>query len=351
MPSTSHSRSPVSWTFWLAAVVVLVGALVAATQISMGGDKKNSSVELSAAQSRKRPPRVCQTPTATPKANAWSKRGTYVDKRGATQHLGDGQVSAAETRRLRRCSTAAPTVPAADPGATNTPADPGATTDPAASNDPNAPADPGATTDPAAPGDGEGEAPPAPPAGGVADPNGLGVLATDCSASKLAPHTGFQDGNRCVSTSFGELAGEANNPSLAINDAPQQVNVGQAFTISVSTRNLVRDRFLAAGKGGYYQETSLLNEQGLVRGHFHTACRMLNGKDAQDPAPVPAFFVATEDGGGGAAPDTVKISVIGMPSAGTAQCAVWAGDGSHRVPMMQRANQIPAFDVVRIQVQ
>jgi hypothetical protein len=98
-------------------------------------------------------------------------------------------------------------------------------------------------------------------------------------------------------------------------------------------------------------ESSLLNDQGLVRGHFHTACRMLQGNEAQDPAPVPAFFVATEDGSGGAAPDTVRVTVAGLTTPGTAQCAVWAGDGSHRVPMMQRANQIPAFDVVRIQVQ
>jgi hypothetical protein len=179
---------------------------------------------------------------------------------------------------------------------------------------------------------------------------GLGVLANDCSQSKLAPHDGFQNGNRCVSTSFGELAEAAQNPSLLIQNAPQQINAGQNFTIDVSTRNLVRDRFLAAGQGGYYVESSLLNDQGLVRGHFHTACRMLQGNEAQDPAPAPAFFVATEDGSGGAAPDTVKVTVAGLTTPGTAQCASWAGDGSHRVPMMQRANQIPAFDVVRIQV-
>ena len=49
-------------------------------------------------------------------------------------------------------------------------------------------------------------------------------------------------------------------------------------------------------------------------------------------------------------PDTVTIRVLGMPQRGLAQCAVWAGDGSHRVPMMQRANQVPAFDAVRIRV-
>jgi hypothetical protein len=127
--------------------------------------------------------------------------------------------------------------------------------------------------------------------------------------------------------------------------------VNQPFEIQVSTRNLVRDRFLAAAQGGYYKESSFLNGEGLVRGHFHTACRMLESRDAApDPAPVPAFFVATEDGGGGRDPDVVTVRVPGLPQAGLAQCASWAGDGSHRVPMMQRANQTPAFDVVRVRV-
>jgi hypothetical protein len=63
---------------------------------------------------------------------------------------------------------------------------------------------------------------------------------------------------------------------------------------------------------------------------------------------VPAFFVATEDKKGGAAPDVVTIQVPGMPTTGIAQCASWAGDGSHRIPMMQRANQTPAVDSVRV---
>lgn len=178
------------------------------------------------------------------------------------------------------------------------------------------------------------------------------ILGDDCSTSTLEAHTGFQDGNRCVSTAFGEVAEESKNPSLLIRSAPGVVGVGKPFTITVSTRNLVRDRFLPAKAGGYYLESSFLNENGLTRGHFHTACRMLTSRrNAPDPAPVPAFFVATEDGGGGAKPDTVTVTVTtGLPERGTAQCAVWAGDGSHRVPMMQRANQIPAFDVVRIAV-
>jgi hypothetical protein len=179
---------------------------------------------------------------------------------------------------------------------------------------------------------------------------GLGVLTNSCDTSNLSPHTGFQEGSHCVSTEFGEV-GEANaNPTLLITRAPRSVAPNQPFTLTVSTRNLIRDRFLAAGAGGYYVESSVL-ANGLVRGHFHTACRMLaNTNEAPAPDPVPAFFVATEDSRGGATPDSVNIQVPGLPNAGTAQCASWAGDGSHRIPMMVRANQTPAFDVVRITV-
>jgi hypothetical protein len=180
--------------------------------------------------------------------------------------------------------------------------------------------------------------------------NGLDVLANTCDGSTLAPHDGFQKGDRCVSTEFGEVGSAANNPSLLIVGAPRSVTVNTPFSLKVSTRNLIRDRFLAAGKGGYYVESSVLQD-GIVRGHFHTACRMLaTTGEAPVPDPVPAFFVATEDKQGGRTPDTVTINVPGMPTTGTAQCASWAGDGSHRIPMMERANQTPAFDAVRIQV-
>lgn len=180
---------------------------------------------------------------------------------------------------------------------------------------------------------------------------GLDVLATDCSSSKLAPHDGFQKAPRCVGTAFGEVAAQAESPSLLITEAPKTVAKGQTFQMQVSTRNLVRDRFLGAAAGGYYKEASLLTEEGLQRGHFHTACRMLPSTDeAPDASPEPAFFKATEDKKGGAAPDTVTIEVPGVDSAGELQCSAWAGDGSHRIPMMQRADQTPAFDSVRVDV-
>jgi hypothetical protein len=181
---------------------------------------------------------------------------------------------------------------------------------------------------------------------------GVKPIADSCDKSKLKEHDGFQDGNRCVNTEFGEVSDESRNPTLLIVGAPDTVKVKQGFTLKVSTRNLVRDRFLAAADGGYYAETSLLNGQGLTRGHFHTACRMLdNDNAAPEPDVEVDFFVATEDNKGGARPDTVNVQVSGMPRKGTAQCAAWAGDGSHRVPMMQFARQIPAFDVVRIEVE
>jgi hypothetical protein len=180
--------------------------------------------------------------------------------------------------------------------------------------------------------------------------NNLTILTDTCVDSDLEAHDGFQKGNRCVSTEFGEVGTAANNPTLLITDAPDEVVVGAPFQLRISTRNLIRDRFLAAGQGGYYVESSVL-QNGLVRGHFHTACRILNNDDeAPESAPVPAFFVATEDSRGSAEPDSVTIQVPGLPQEGEFQCSSWAGDGSHRIPMMERANQTPALDSVRVRV-
>lgn len=188
-------------------------------------------------------------------------------------------------------------------------------------------------------------APAAPPAVN----NGLDVLGRDCSKSKLKPHDGFQNSPACVSTEMGEIAAENQLPSLLITGAPRFVRVGQKFQLKVSTRNLVRDRFLGAGVGGYYLESSFLNAQGLQRGHFHTACRLLaSTRNAPDSGKAPEFFVATQDGRGGAQPDTVTINVDPIKSPGVLQCTSWAGDGSHRTPMMTRANETPAIDSVRI---
>jgi hypothetical protein len=194
---------------------------------------------------------------------------------------------------------------------------------------------------------------------------GFGTLGPASGAGKVEPitrtcegfteletHDGFQHPEpTCVETEFGEVSEQSKNPQLLIVDAPEKVRANEPFTIDVSTRNLVRDRFLKAADGGYYLESGTLNEQGLTRGHFHTACRQITD---ENNAPTPDrnnIFIATEDGGGGASPDTVSVKIAnGLPAVGTFQCAAWAGDGSHRVPLMSFANQIPAFDTVRIEV-
>ncbi|MFP5020990.1 hypothetical protein [Pseudonocardia phyllosphaerae] len=187
--------------------------------------------------------------------------------------------------------------------------------------------------------------------GGEQKQSAADVLAADCEKSELQPHDGFEKGPRCVSTAFGEVGSADKNPSLLITKSPTEVSRGEGFQLTVSTRNLVRDRFLGAAQGGYYKESSVLDGQGLQRGHFHTACRMLDSTDAApDAAPAPLFFKATEDNKGGATPDSVTIDVPGVEQTGQLQCSSWAGDGSHRMPMMQRANQTPAFDSVRIEV-
>ena len=190
----------------------------------------------------------------------------------------------------------------------------------------------------------------APPA--AAGPNnGLDVLGQRCADSQLPAHTGFQSEKaQCVDIAMGEIAPENQLPSLLITGAPRFVRVGEKFQLKVSTRNLVRDRFLGAAAGGYYLESSFLQDgTNLQRGHFHTACRSLaSTRNAPDSGKAPEFFLATQDNGGGRGSDTVTIDVPGIKTAGVLQCTSWAGDGSHRTPMMSRANETPAIDSVRI---
>lgn len=182
-------------------------------------------------------------------------------------------------------------------------------------------------------------------------PQELEILGDNCEEdSDLAPHNGFQIAPACVATDHGEVTTQEKNASLLIVKFPEKVRSGEDITLQVSTRNLVRDRFLAAGAGGYYKEMSVLNEDGLTRGHLHAACRFIGKGRVAPPPDRQASFRAVEDGGGGAAPDTVTVTLPGLKGSGQAQCAVWAGDGSHRMPLMQFANQIPAFDAIRFEV-
>ncbi|MFY1694914.1 MULTISPECIES: Pecanex-like protein 1 [unclassified Solwaraspora] len=277
----------------VAMMLAVFGGVVAVTQISSAGTRGDRDRD----RDRRDRAVACQSAPDPAASTDPADTGTTVDEFGVRHHWGDGQRGPTGGR------DACPQ-PSAEGTATAVPA-----------------------------------------------PDALEILGDDCSGSDLPPHDGFQVGDRCVSTAFGEVGDADNNPQLMIVSAPDRVRSNEPFTLRISTRNLVRDRFLPAGQGGYYLESSFLNEDGLTRGHFHTACRMLtSNRTAPQPGPVPAFFVATEDGRGGADADEVTVEVPGLPGPGVAQCASWAGDGSHRVPMMQRANQIPAFDVVRVLV-
>lgn len=189
------------------------------------------------------------------------------------------------------------------------------------------------------------------PTSSSSTPPPLDVLATDCSDSRLQAHLGFQDGNRCVSTSIGEVSELAKNPTALIVEFPDEgVQVNTPFTVTISTRNIIRDRFLPAGQGGYYLETALLNAQGFARGHAHFGCRVLSSTD-EAPAPTRSdFFVAIEDNAGSATPDKITVNVTGLPRRGTANCALWLGDNTHKIPSMQFANQVPGIDAVRFEV-
>jgi hypothetical protein len=336
----SESRMP-SWLsgrrriIAAAATLAVFGGIVAVTQVSNASTTKTQKKALSACDNIATPPKA--------KLSTKTRKGTYTTNNGTvTQHADDGAGDVPSVAQLRdQCRQWVMSNVGGQAGGSGT-----ATSAPAAGQSAgaggNANNGGGAATTPAA----------APTSAGATVPPGagLGVLANSCVGSTLPPHTGFQIAPACVSTEFGEVGVAADNPSLLITDSPQSVAVNTPFTLKVSTRNLIRDRFLAAGAGGYYVESSVL-ENGIERGHFHTACRMLSTTaEAPDPSPVPAFFVATEDSKGGATPDVVTIQVPGLPTTGTAQCASWAGDGSHRIPMMQRANEIPAIDSVRVQV-
>ncbi|HET6530458.1 MAG TPA: Pecanex-like protein 1, partial [Actinoplanes sp.] len=348
-----------------AATLVAFGGIVTVTQVSDASTRRSTQRALAACD-RLQAPNQSRLSTET-------KRGTYTTNNGrVTQHSDDGASDAATTAEVRaRCrqwvmqnvgdndddndngGAPAPSTSndtdagenegqepgqgqeGQEPGGDNSgaPEQPGDDSSGApeqpGDDSSGAPEQPGGQDgdgqdqggdgqggeDQGEDGDNGGQNPGTPPPGA-----GLGILTNSCDTSNLDAHTGFQLGDRCVSTEFGEVGAAANNPSLLIVSAPQRVAPNTPFTLQVSTRNLIRDRFLAAGQGGYYVESSVL-QGGITRGHFHTACRMLSStRQAPDPAPVPAFFVATEDRQGGRTPDTVSIQVPGLPQAGTAQC-------------------------------
>ena len=175
-------------------------------------------------------------------------------------------------------------------------------------------------------------------------------LATSCKESQLPPHNGFEIAPACVSTDDGEVPAAA--PAVMISDLPDRIVAGEQFQVGITTRNLLRDRFLKAAVGGYYFEMSVLDKAtGVVRGHLHVYVQALNdGVDVPDADANPLeFFQAIEDGGGGPGLSRVTVSINAL-TAGNKRVCVTMGDGSHRVPMMRAAKLAAGVDCVRIRV-
>jgi hypothetical protein len=173
---------------------------------------------------------------------------------------------------------------------------------------------------------------------------------SNCDGSNLQAHNGFQAEGRCVSTVLGEVGTVANSPTAIIVEAPDEVAVNTPFSVVISTRNLLRTRFLAAAAGGYYLEAPRLDSNGLVIGHAHFGCSILPSDDEAPPPTRSVVFQAIEDGGGSANADRLTINLPGVPTAGTLRCGLWSGSNSHALPAAPFANMMPAFDTVRIEV-
>jgi hypothetical protein len=182
----------------------------------------------------------------------------------------------------------------------------------------------------------------------------------DCTGSRFQPHDGFQNENRCMDTTFGDVGTVANTPSALFVNTPTTIRVNTPFSLTVSTRNVSRSRFLGAADGGYGLESGRLNAEGAVIGHAHVACNFLPDDD-EAPAVTRAnvnpagslndLFQALEDGGGGLGADVAPpVNFQGVTQTGTLRCSAWVGTASHFVPVAPFADIQPAFDVIRIEV-
>lgn len=335
MQRSAQRRSPTALrnrrVIAVGAVVLVVGGMLAVTQISNAGTRGFFGF-----RSQQQQAAACPTSSPTRRWNTRTDLATSQDG-VVEQHTNDAGSTASPSAAASR---AACTPSSSTSGGASTPAS-------SSSSPGNTDAGGGNT------GGGTSSRVAVPPGGAAGNNNTLQILGRDCTNSQLALHNGLQDGPRCVQTMMGEVPEQAKGASLLITRHPNFVRVNQAFSFTVSTRNLKRDRFLGAAAGGYYLESGFLTADGIVRGHFHSACQLLQSTSAAPTPDRAQFFVATEDGGGSTTPDSVVINVQAntLSAPGTYRCASWAGDGSHRIPMMQFANQTPAFDTFRLVVQ
>ena len=130
-------------------------------------------------------------------------------------------------------------------------------------------------------------------------------------------------------------------PSLLITDAPREVGSNEAFTLKVSTRNLVRDRFLGAAAAATTWRARSSKTACSAATSTPPAGSCPRPATAPDAGQDPEFFLATQDSGGGADPRHRDHQRPGHHDRRQLQCTSWAGDGSHRTPMMSAGQRDP----------
>jgi hypothetical protein len=140
------------------------------------------------------------------------------------------------------------------------------------------------------------------------------VLGRDCTASELPAHDGFQSRGRVREHAMGEVAAEDKLPSLLITEAPGSSG-RPGFQLKVSTRNLVRDRFLGAGRRWLLPGELVPQRRGpAARALPHRLPDPASTDEAPDSSGLRRSSWPPRTTAAAARPDTVTINVPGIDS-------------------------------------
>ncbi len=167
------------------------------------------------------------------------------------------------------------------------------------------------------------------------------------------PHDGFQKAPACVSTAFGEVRPSRQGPVAAHHRLPAAV-VRAEHRVHAQGQHQQPGARPVPRRGGRRLLPRELRAQ--RQGHPARALphRVPDAVQPERPRPTPPRCPPSSwrRRTTAAAPPRTRCRSTSpvCRRRGIAQCTVWAGDGSHRIPMMERANQTPAFDSVRILV-
>ena len=191
----------------IAAVATLVafGGIVTVTQVSDASTRRSTQRALAACNN-------IQAPKSA-KLSTKTKKGNYTTNGGkVTQHADDGAGDVPTAAEMRsRCRQWVMQNAGNNNGGNNNgggaTAAPSSSASTAAGEGGNTGGNTGGNNNGGNTGGNNGGGTPTPPPGA-----GLGILTNSCDTSQQPPHDGFQNGNRCVSTEFGEVGSQENNP-------------------------------------------------------------------------------------------------------------------------------------------